>query len=78
MMQAKKSSRALVTILKCGLLLAAAGLLLGLAPAGPASPNADNETLRRCIRPEQIIIDLVNLERARRVETSAVYKGICW
>ncbi len=46
MMQAKKSSRALVTILKCGLLLVAAGLLLGLAPAGPASPNADNETLR--------------------------------
>ncbi len=40
--------------------------------------DADYETLRRCIRPGQIVIDLVNLEKARRVETSAVYKGICW
>lgn len=40
--------------------------------------DADHEKLRRCIRPGQIIIDLVNLEKARRVETSAIYKGICW
>ncbi len=40
--------------------------------------DADNETLRGCIHPGQIIVDLVNLEKARRVETSAIYKGICW
>jgi GDP-mannose 6-dehydrogenase len=30
------------------------------------------------IRPGQIIFDLVNLEKARRAESSSEYEGICW
>ena len=40
--------------------------------------EANNETLRGCIRREQVIVDLVNLEKAGRVATTANYKGICW
>jgi GDP-mannose 6-dehydrogenase len=40
--------------------------------------DLDNESLRRYIRPGQIIIDLVNLEKVHRLETAAIYKGICW
>jgi GDP-mannose 6-dehydrogenase len=38
----------------------------------------DRATLSRQIRPGQIVIDLVNLEKARRIETSGSYEGICW
>ena len=37
----------------------------------------DRATLSRQIRPGQLVIDLVNLEKARRVE-SGTYEGICW
>ena len=37
----------------------------------------DKEALRQTLRPGQIIIDLVNLEKARRVSASE-YTGICW
>jgi len=36
------------------------------------------EELRRSLRPEQIVIDLVNLERGSRPITSGGYEGICW
>jgi GDP-mannose 6-dehydrogenase len=38
----------------------------------------DQATLRRNVRANQIVIDLVNLEKARRIENNGSYKGICW
>jgi GDP-mannose 6-dehydrogenase len=38
----------------------------------------DKETLRSYLRPEQHVIDLVNIEKARRVDGQAAYEGICW
>jgi GDP-mannose 6-dehydrogenase len=38
----------------------------------------DRATLSRQIRPGQVVIDLVNLEKARRIETSGAYEGMCW
>ena len=42
------------------------------------SRGVDKEILRRNLRPEQIVIDLVNLEKARRPEGPTAYEGICW
>jgi GDP-mannose 6-dehydrogenase len=36
------------------------------------------EDLRRALRPQQLVIDLVNLEQARRPTASGHYEGICW
>jgi GDP-mannose 6-dehydrogenase len=38
----------------------------------------DRDVLQKSIRQDQIVIDLVNLEKAHRLQTAAVYKGICW
>jgi GDP-mannose 6-dehydrogenase len=38
----------------------------------------DRATLSQHIRPGQIVIDLVNLEKARRIENNGSYQGICW
>jgi len=38
----------------------------------------DRATLSRQIRSGQIVIDLVNLEKSRRIENDGLYKGICW
>src|ERR1700739_2806078 len=38
----------------------------------------DRSTLSQKIRPGQIVIDLVNLEKSRRVEHDGSYEGICW
>ena len=38
----------------------------------------DRSTLAACLKPQQIVIDLVNLEKARRPEHAGVYQGICW
>jgi GDP-mannose 6-dehydrogenase len=43
-----------------------------------AAPGLDRETLRRSLRPDQVVIDLVNLERSRRPDNVAGYEGICW
>ncbi|MGD0164919.1 MAG: nucleotide sugar dehydrogenase [Candidatus Sulfotelmatobacter sp.] len=40
--------------------------------------GVDRGELRRSLRPEHTVIDLVNLERASRPATSGVYEGICW
>jgi len=37
-----------------------------------------NNRLARCLRPDQIIIDLVNLDPARRPAVPGPYQGICW
>jgi GDP-mannose 6-dehydrogenase len=38
----------------------------------------DRDALQKLIRSDQAVIDLVNLEKARRPQTAATYKGICW
>lgn len=38
----------------------------------------DRDLLQNTIRPDQEVIDLVNLEKARRLQSSANYTGICW
>jgi GDP-mannose 6-dehydrogenase len=38
----------------------------------------DPEVLKQHIRPEQHVIDLVNLERPRRTDVNHSYEGICW
>jgi GDP-mannose 6-dehydrogenase len=38
----------------------------------------DGDVLRQKLKPEQIIIDLVNFEKSRRPGGNASYEGICW
>jgi GDP-mannose 6-dehydrogenase len=38
----------------------------------------DNETLLTYLKPEQLVIDLVNLEKSRRLQDHPAYEGICW
>jgi GDP-mannose 6-dehydrogenase len=38
----------------------------------------DREILRRNLRPTQVVIDLVNLEKDRRLPIRTTYEGICW
>jgi GDP-mannose 6-dehydrogenase len=41
-----------------------------------ATRGIDRNLLRQQLRPEQVVIDLVNLEKSRRLEGN--YTGICW
>ena len=43
-----------------------------------ATRGVNRDELRGCLRPDHIVIDLVNLERGSRPATSAKYEGICW
>jgi GDP-mannose 6-dehydrogenase len=38
----------------------------------------DQDILQKNIRQDQIVIDLVTLEKARRLPSAGAYKGICW
>jgi GDP-mannose 6-dehydrogenase len=38
----------------------------------------DRTTLGNLIQPGQVVIDLVNLEKARRIDGNGSYEGICW
>ena len=38
----------------------------------------DQATLSPILRPDQIVIDLVNLEKRSRLEGHSAYEGICW
>jgi GDP-mannose 6-dehydrogenase len=40
--------------------------------------KVENDQLSRCIRPEQIVIDLINLNPANRPIVPGSYQGICW
>lgn len=40
--------------------------------------EVDKESLLRSIRPDQILVDLVNLEKSRRPDGKSAYEGICW
>ena len=43
-----------------------------------ATRSLDPRQLSSCISPNQIVIDLVNLEDARRPQGAGSYQGICW
>jgi hypothetical protein len=40
--------------------------------------GVDKADLLKVLRPEQIVIDLVNIEKSRRLDGHGVYEGICW
>lgn len=40
--------------------------------------SANKEQLARFLRPEQIVIDLIHLDRTKRPEGAKTYEGICW
>jgi GDP-mannose 6-dehydrogenase len=40
--------------------------------------SANKEKLAKFLRPEQIVIDLIHLDRARRPDGVKTYEGICW
>ena len=40
--------------------------------------KVDKERLARCVRPDQVVIDLINLDPADRPTVAASYQGICW
>ena len=43
-----------------------------------ATRGLDMQTLKKHIRADHHVIDLVNLEKSRRIPSSAAYRGICW
>jgi len=43
-----------------------------------ATRGLNRNALRGCIRPEHVVIDLVNLDRKSRPATAGAYEGICW
>ncbi len=43
-----------------------------------ATRGVNQDELRRCLRPDHVVIDLVNLERGSRPAASGDYEGICW
>lgn len=43
-----------------------------------ATRGLNKDELRRCLRADHKVIDLVNLERKSRPASSATYEGICW
>jgi GDP-mannose 6-dehydrogenase len=40
--------------------------------------GVSKDALKQLLRPEQVVIDLVNLEKSRRLERAGAYTGICW
>lgn len=40
--------------------------------------SASKEQLSKYLRPEQIVIDLIHLDRTKRPEGAKTYEGICW
>jgi GDP-mannose 6-dehydrogenase len=43
-----------------------------------ATAGVDLKTLATLLRPDQVVIDLVNLEKSQRIVGGAPYEGICW
>jgi GDP-mannose 6-dehydrogenase len=43
-----------------------------------ATRGLNKDELRGCLRPDHIVIDLVNLERKSRPASPGPYEGICW
>ena len=40
--------------------------------------SADQSHLNGFLRADQVVIDLINLDRSRRPQSAATYQGICW
>jgi GDP-mannose 6-dehydrogenase len=40
--------------------------------------SANKDELRKYLRADQVVIDLVNLDKARRPQGAGTYEGICW
>jgi GDP-mannose 6-dehydrogenase len=40
--------------------------------------SASKDQLAKFLRPEQIVIDLIHLDKTRRPEGAGTYEGICW
>jgi GDP-mannose 6-dehydrogenase len=40
--------------------------------------SVDGNQISRYLRPEQVVIDLINLDSSRRPESPASYQGVCW
>jgi GDP-mannose 6-dehydrogenase len=40
--------------------------------------SATKDRLAKLLKPEQIIIDLIHLDKTRRPEGVRIYQGICW
>jgi hypothetical protein len=40
--------------------------------------GVERNLLQSSLRPDQVVIDLVNLEKERRLNGPARYEGICW
>jgi GDP-mannose 6-dehydrogenase len=40
--------------------------------------SASRERLAQYLRPDQIVIDLIHLDRTKRPEGAKAYEGICW
>jgi hypothetical protein len=40
--------------------------------------SASKDQLAKYLRPEQIVIDLIHLDKERRPEGAQTYQGICW
>src|SRR5205814_7670562 len=43
-----------------------------------ATRGIDKEALRQNLRSSQVVIDLVNLEKTRRLSAAAASEGLCW
>ena len=43
-----------------------------------ATRGLKKEQVQPLLKPQQIVIDMVNSERGSRPTTSATYEGICW
>jgi len=54
-----------------GVLSAAEVVILG-------NKSASKDRLAKYLRPEQIVIDLIHLDKTRRPEGARTYEGICW
>ena len=54
------------------------GVLRGAEVVILGNKSASQEQLAKYLKPEQIVIDLVHLDRARRPQGANQYEGICW
>jgi GDP-mannose 6-dehydrogenase len=54
------------------------GVLRGAEVVIIGNKSVDRDTLAKHLRPEQTVIDLVNLDKARRPDGVGAYEGICW
>lgn len=54
------------------------GVLRGAEVVILGNKSASRDQLAKYLKPEQIVIDLVHLDPARRPQGAKTYDGICW